>query len=117
MLKLELEKIYKEYCESDIKELKGEDKFIDMMQMFIEFRLNVSGGSESTCTVSMTNTNNFLEEIFLYNNMMDDWSGQYRGDFCYEHLDHLIILLNKSNLEENIKNELISGYKTYYHIN
>ena len=63
-LKLELEKIYKNYCNSDLESLRGEDeKFIDMMFVFVEFRLNVSGGNESSCMMSMDNVSNFLNEI------------------------------------------------------
>jgi len=110
-MKLELEKLYKEYCESELESLKGEDKFIDMMLMFVEFRLYVSGGSEYGCTVSMTTVNNFLDEIFLYDNMMDDWGGAYRGECCWEKYSSLKRLVNESELKENIKIEILEGYK------
>jgi hypothetical protein len=110
-MKLELEKIYKKYCESDLETLKGEDKFIDMMLMFVEFRLDVSGGNEGGCMVSMTTVNNFLDEIFLFDNMMHDWSGAYRGDYCWENYGDLEKLVNESELEENIKIEILKGYK------
>ena len=61
-MKLELEKIYKEYCLTDL-ESQEKDKFIDMMLTFIEFRLEVSGGNEYGCMVSMNNIPNFLDEI------------------------------------------------------
>ena len=86
------------------------------MFTFIEFRLDVSGGEESSCMVSMNTVNNFLNEIFLYNNMMDDWSGQYRGDFCYENFEALKKLINKSNLEEKYKKEILEGYEKEYGI-
>jgi hypothetical protein len=113
-MKLELESIYREYCNSDLEGLKGEDEYVDVMIGFVKFRLHISGGSESSCMSSMNSVNNFLDEIFLYNNMMDDWSGQYRGDFCYEHFDELKELVNKSNLEEDIKVEILEGYKKEY---
>ena len=112
-MKLELEKIYKEYCLTDL-ESQEKDKFIDMMLSFVEFRLEVSGGDKHSCSVSMENVLNFLDEIFLFNNMMDDWSGQYRGDFSYEHYDYLKKLLATSNLEENIKNEILEGFRKEY---
>jgi hypothetical protein len=111
MIKLELEKIYKEYCNSDLENLRGEDKFIDMMFVFVEFRLEVSGGSEGGCMVSMNSVSNFLDEIFLYDNMMSDWGGGYRGDFCYENFEKLKEEVDKSNLEENIKKEILEGYR------
>jgi hypothetical protein len=45
---------------------------------------------------------------------MDDWSGQYRGDFRYENFEALEILVNESNLEENIKKEILDGYRKEY---
>jgi hypothetical protein len=111
-MKLELEKIYKEYCECDVE--REEDKFINMMKTFIEFRLEVSGGSEYRCMVSMVNVTNFLDEIFLFDNMMDDWGGCYRGDFCWEKFEILEKLVNESNLEKEIKNEILEGYRKEY---
>jgi hypothetical protein len=111
-LKLELEKIYKNYCNSDLESLRGEDeKFIDMMFEFVEFRLSVSGGNESSCMMSMDNVNNFLNEILLYENMISDWSGCYRGEFCGEYFELLEEKVDESDLEENIKNEILEGYK------
>jgi hypothetical protein len=66
------------------------------MLMFVEFRLGVSGGSETESGVSMNSVNNFLDEIILYNNLMDDWGGIYRGDVCYECFDKLEEVVNKS---------------------
>jgi hypothetical protein len=113
-MKLELENIYREYCNSDLEDQGGKDKFIDMMLVFVEFRLEVSGGSESGCMVSMNSVSNFLDEIFLYSNMMDDWGGVYRGDVCYECFDKLEEIVNKSNLEEDIKVEILEGYRKEY---
>ena len=45
-MKLELERIYGEYCNGNLEGLRGEDRFIDMMFKFVEFRLEVSGGEE-----------------------------------------------------------------------
>lgn len=113
-MKLELERIYGEYCNGDLEGLRGEDRFIDMMFKFVEFRLEVSGGEEYGCMVSMNSINNFLDEIFLYDNMMDDWGGGYRGDFCWENFEVLEKLVNESNLEENIKKEILEGYRKEY---
>jgi hypothetical protein len=88
-----------------------DDEWSDMLKKFVKFRLNVSGGSESSMSVSMFNVSNFLEEIILFDNMMDDWGGCYRGDFSYECLDGLIELLDESNLSDDIKEMIVSGYK------
>jgi hypothetical protein len=110
-MKLELERIYKEYCDNNLETLIGEDEFVEVLMGFVKFRLHVSGGSEYGCMVSMNSVNNFLDEIFLYDNMMDDWGGGYRGDFCHENFDSLKELLDNSSLEENIKIEILNGYK------
>jgi hypothetical protein len=43
--------------------------------------------------------------------MMSDWGGGYRGDFCYENFEKLKEEVDKSSLEENIKNEILEGYR------
>ena len=114
-MKLELEKIYKEYCGNDIEGLRGEDKFIDMMFVFIEFRLNVSGGCESSMgDIGCESVDGFLDEIFLFESMMSDWCGSYRGDLCYEGFDILKEFVDNSSLEEDIKNEILEGYRKEY---
>jgi hypothetical protein len=113
-MKLELERIYKEYCNSELEGLKGEDEFVEVLVGFVKFRLNVSGGSEFGCMVSMNCVGNFLDEIFLFDNMMGDWSGCYRGDYCWENFEDLERLVNESNLEEKIKIEILEGYKKEY---
>jgi hypothetical protein len=112
--KLELERIYKNYCNNNLEGIRGEDEFVDMLFKFVEFRLNVSGGSCSNCRVSMESVSNFLNEVFLYENMMDDWGGCYRGDVCYEMFEELEILVNESNLKDDEKKEILEGYKKYY---
>ena len=115
--KLELERIYKEYCNSDLESLKGEDKFIDMLLIFVEFRLDVSGGNKHSMeSIGMNYVSSFLDEIFLYKNMMDDWNGDYRGNLRWECFDSLKKLINESNLEENIKTEILEGYREYYNM-
>jgi hypothetical protein len=114
-LKLELEKIYEKYCLSELESLdeceNGENKEIKMLFEFVKFRLNVSGGSESSMSVSMFNVGNFLNEIFLFDDMMCDWGGCYRGDFSWENLEVLERLLNESSLDKEIKEMIIKGYR------
>ena len=112
-VKLELERIYEEYCMGD---LGGgyEDEWSDMLRKFVKFRLDVSGGDKCSMSVSMFSVGNFINEIVLFNNMMCDWGGCYRGDFSSECLDYLIGLLDESNLDEGIKEMIIWGYKKEY---
>jgi hypothetical protein len=114
-IKVELERIYKEYCNDDLESQGGKDKFIDMMKVFVEFRLEVSGGCESSMgSIGMNYVSSFLDEIFLYDNMMHDWAGCYRGDYCCENFEKLKEEVDKSNLEEDIKKEILEGYRKEY---
>ena len=79
----------------------------------ILFRLNVSGGSESNMSVSMFNVNNFLKEIFLFDDLSCDWGGCYRGEFSSENLEVLEELLDENNVGDNIKEMIIKGYRDY----
>ena len=113
-LKLELEKLYKKYCLGELKELKGEE-FIDGLGKFVKFRLSVSGGSESSMgSIGCGTVEGFLNELFLFQDMMDDWSGQYRGDLCYGCLETLEEILEGSDLEESVKNEIVESWKKKY---
>ena len=116
-LKLKLEKVYEEYCLSELKSLdeceNGENKEIKMLFEFVKFRLNVSGGNESGMSVSMFNVKNFLEEIFLFDNLICDWGGCYRGEFSSENLEVLEELLDENNVDDNVKEMIIKGYRDY----
>ena len=53
--------------------------------IFVEFRLDVSGGNKhSMGSIGMNYVSSFLDEIFLYKNMMDNWNGEYRGNLRLE---------------------------------
>lgn len=114
-MKLELERIYKEYCRADI-DLTETDEHLKTLDRFIDFRLFVSGGNDHGCSESMTNVDNFINEIVLFSDLMSDYAGCYRGDLSYENLEALEALLDESSLDDNVKNEIIDKFKTYYEI-
>ena len=114
-VKLELERIYEEYCMGDLNG-NYEDEWNDMLRKFVKFRLEVSGGDKCSMSVSMFSVGNFINEIVLFNNMMCDWNGCYRGDFSEECLDGLMGLLDESSLDEGIKEMIIWGYKKEYRL-
>ena len=97
----------------DVKE-NGENKEIKMLFEFVKFRLNVSGGNESSMSVSMFNVGNFLNEICLFDDLMCDWGGCYRGEFSSECLEVLERLLDESNLDDNVKEMIIKEYRDNY---
>jgi hypothetical protein len=58
----------------------------------------------------------FVNEITLFNDLMDDGAGQYRGDFYYENLEALEALLEESELEDEVKSKAVELFKKYYEI-
>jgi hypothetical protein len=121
--KLELEKIYKEYCMSDLNAIAesnlSEDEKADneMFKSFVRFRLSVSGGSESSMgSIGCGTVEGFVNEITLFNDLMDDGAGQWRGDFYYENLEALEALLEESELEDEVKSKAVELFKKYYEI-
>ena len=120
-LKLKLEKVYKEYCLSDLNAIAerplSEDEKADneMFKSFVKFRLSVSGGSEcSMGSVGCGTVEGFVNEITLFSDLMDDSAGQYRGDFSYEHLEVLEELLDENELEDEVKSKVVKLFNEYY---
>jgi hypothetical protein len=120
-LKLKLEKIYKEYCMSDlnaiaecyISDQEKEDN--EMFKSFVKFRLSVSGGSVSSMgSIGCGTVEGFVNEITLFNDLMDDGAGQYRGDFSYENLEALEELLDKNEVEDEVKLKVVKLFNEYY---
>ena len=120
-LKLKLEKVYKEYCLSDLEAIsesnlsETEKEENEMFKSFVKFRLNVSGGSVSSMgDIGCGTVEGFVNEIILYNNLMDDGAGQYRGDFRYENLEALEELLDENKLEDEVKSKVVKLFNEYY---
>jgi hypothetical protein len=120
-LKLKLEKVYKEYCLSDLEAIaesnlsETEKEENEMFKSFVKFRLSVSGGSVSSMgSIGCGTVEGFVNEIILYNNLMDDGAGQYRGDFRYENLEALEELLDENELEDEVKSKVVKLFNEYY---
>ena len=124
-VKLELEKIYKQYCSNDIKWIKEESKKdYKMFKSFIDFRLYISGGNVTSMgNIGCGSVSGFLDEIFYWNDLLCDYVGQYRGDFDSECRDALEELLDKSNLKQDIvegldiKKLILDGYDEHCELN
>ena len=113
-MKLELERIYKEYCLEDLNALEGEE-FIDTLKGFVDFRLSVSGGSKYiTGSIGCGTVEGFMNEVFLFQDMIDDWAGMYRGDLSSECLESLEKILEGSDLEESVKTKIVESWKERY---
>lgn len=127
-LKLELERIFKEFCLQDLPEdlrqielnsIEEGDKehgsFYDWMRQYVDFRLYVSGGDKSSMgSIGCNDVKGFLNEIVMFDNMMSDWNGCYRGEFAYECFESLAELVRNSSLDDNIKDEIYKGYAELY---
>ena len=95
--KIVLESLYSGYI-SGLMINYDDDKFTDMILGLVDFRLDVSGGEDSDFgTIGMNYVSSFFDEVELILNMVDDYEGQYRGDYKYENLDEFKLCLN--NLE------------------
>jgi len=123
-LKLKLENVYKEYCLSDLNAIAesklSEDEKADneMFKSFVRFRLSVSGGSESSMgSVGCGTVEGFVNEIILFNDLMDDGAGQYRGDFSYENLEALEELLDENEIEDKVKSKIVKLFEKNYGMN
>jgi hypothetical protein len=121
--KLEFEKIYKEYCMSELNamaecflsEKDKEDN--EMLKSFVKFRLSVSGGSESSMgDIGCETVKGFVNEIILYSDLIADSSGCYRGEFAEENLEALEALLEESELEDEVKLKVVELFNEYYGI-
>ena len=125
-LKLKLENVYKEYCLSDldaiaesnleVRDLSENEKADnEMFKSFVKFRLSVSGGSESSMgSVGCGTVEGFVNEITLFNDLMDDGAGQYRGDFSYENLEALEELLDENEIEDKVKSKIVKLFEKNY---
>jgi hypothetical protein len=103
-----------------------DDKFTDMILSLVDFRLDVSGGDDSDFgIIGMNYVDSFFDEVELILNMIDDYEGQYRGDYKYENLDEFKLCLNNLEfdllgVEETINDEdkqlLLNEFKTRFNI-
>jgi hypothetical protein len=80
-----------------------------------EFRLSVSGGSKSSMgDIGMESIIGFINELELFDNMMYDWGGMYRGDFSWECREGLFEILDEVIEDEVFRNEIKNEYNDYY---
>jgi hypothetical protein len=85
--KLLLENVYRSYINCLVIKM-GDTDFENLILKLVDFRLSVSGGAESSMgSVGMNYIESFFDEIELILNLIDDWSGMYRGDWKYENLE------------------------------
>jgi hypothetical protein len=122
--KVEFERMYKEFTLSELNCINEgfvntenytfdlEEKEInDFMIKFVELRLSSSGGNIHEGPSSISNVDNFLNELELYMNLMADFNGCYHNEFCWEYYDTLEELVSDSNFDDSIKNDILNGFK------
>ena len=115
--KLLLEKIYAQYVDNDINSIKEAGEEVFGLDQWSTFRLSVSGGAESSMgSIGMGSINGFLYELELYDNIMCDWGGQYRGDFRYENREGLFELLDEYIEDIEFKDKIKNEYDKYFEV-
>jgi hypothetical protein len=92
--KLLLESLYSGYINGLVMDFDDDD-FGDLILKFVDFRLDVSGGSEKDFgMIGMNYIESFFDELSLVLSFIDDWSGQYSGDWDYENLESFKLCLD-----------------------
>ena len=123
--KLLLESLYSGYINGLVMDFDDDD-FGDLILKFVDFRLDVSGGSEKDFgMIGMNYIESFFDELSLVLSFIDDWSGQYGGDWNYENLesfklclDNLIFELDgeEVNINNDDKKLLLSEFINRFNI-
>ena len=123
--KIVLESLYSGYI-SGLMINYDDDKFTDMILSLVDFRLDVSGGNDSDFgSIGMNFVDSFFDEVELILNMVDDYEGQYRGDYKYENLEEFELCLNnlefdllgvEETINEDDKKLLLKEFKTRFNI-
>jgi hypothetical protein len=123
--KIVLESLYSGYI-SGLMINYDDDKFTDMILSLVDFRLDVSGGVDSDFgIIGMNYVDSFFDEVELILNMVDDYEGQYRGDYKYENLEEFELCLNnlefdllgvEETINEDDKKLLLNEFKTRFNI-
>jgi hypothetical protein len=92
--KLLLESLYSGYINGLVMDFDDDD-FGDLILKFVDFRLDVSGGNEKDFgMIGMNYIESFFDELSLVLSFIDDWSGQYGGDWNYENLESFKLCLD-----------------------
>jgi hypothetical protein len=99
--KLMLESLYSGYINGLVLGFDDEE-FEDLILKLVDLRLSVSGGSESSMgRIGMNYVESFFDEVLDILYLIDDWSGQYRGDWNYENFEEFKLCLNNLEFELN----------------
>lgn len=114
--KLLLESVYEMYVDNEIDCLKNEELF--GLDKWKEFRLSVSGGDRSSMgSIGMGSIKGFLYEIELFDDMMMDWGGMYRGDMRWECRDGLFSILDEVIEDVEFRDSVKDGYNKWFEFN
>jgi hypothetical protein len=123
--KIVLESLYSGYI-SGLMINYDDDNFTDLILKLVDFRLDVSGGNDSDFgIIGMNYVDSFFDEVELILNMVDDYEGQYRGDYKYENLEEFELCLNnlefdllgvEETINEDDKKLLLNEFKTRFNI-
>jgi hypothetical protein len=106
----EFQRIYKDYTSKDIKNIKDGDKeevkFLGLIKGLIKLKLMY--------TSDVNDVKGLVKEIIYFNKLMNDFYGNYEGDFSEEYYNVLEELVNGSTLSDDDKQGILNGYREYY---
>ena len=106
----EFQRIYKDYTSKDIKNIKDGDKeevkFLGLIKGLVKLKL--------MHTSDVNDVKGLVKEIIYFNKLMNDFYGNYEGDYFEEYYNTLEELVNGSTLSDNEKQGILNGYREYY---
>jgi hypothetical protein len=113
--KLVLEKVYGMYVDGEIEGLVNSGENVFGLDKWKEFRLCVSGGDKTSMgSIGMGSIIGFINELELFDNMMCDWGGCYRGEFRWECRGGLFDLLDSEVEDVELRDSVKMEYNKYF---
>jgi len=113
--KLVLEKVYGMYVDGEVEGLVSNGEEVFGLDKWKEFRLFVSGGSESSMgSVGMGSIGGFIRELEWVDSIFSDLGGCYRGDFRWECRGGLFDLLDSEVMDVELRDSIKVEYNKYF---
>jgi hypothetical protein len=113
--KLVLEKVYGMYVDGEVEGLVSNGEEVFGLDKWKEFRLYVSGGSESSMgSVGMGSIGGFIRELEWVDSIFSDLGGCYRGDFRWECRGGLFDLLDSEVMDVELRDSIKVEYNKYF---
>jgi hypothetical protein len=112
--KLVLENVFVKLVDCEIEGVgEATDELLKgWMKDWKEMRLKVSGGDRTTMgSIGMGSIEGFINEIILFEDLVCDYIGEYRGIYREEMMDGILNILSELSDDEEFNNEVERIYK------